>query len=998
MNPKTLEIRCAFCRSIFRRDEKREIKHPLRFCAYCGARLQAAAAGIPADSQAIFLKEHAPRPDEVIGSIGRFQLLRSIAKGGMGEVFSAFDTVCGRRVALKRIRPDLMSSPQLRQRFLREARITSQLMHPSIIPIYGIHIEDEVVYYTMPFIAGETMKQILVQAQQNEGTDHRTSIASLIRIFLGVLQAVAYAHSKGVLHRDLKPENIIVGTYGQVIILDWGLTKLLEEVEEERPEKETAEISKLTRMGKPVGTVAYMAPERVQGKPASKQTDIYALGVILYQILTLKLPFARKNMKAFVETYHLEQFVPPEFKAPYRDVPQALSEIVKKCLAPNPNDRYSSCDELINHIESFLEGRSEWFVISTLDPIRKEDWELQENILLSEHTAITRSTDIGNWYSLMISKDSFAENVRIDMKVRLGPHSRGIGCILCAPGLIQRRQLTDGYWLWIASTNDERRRTTLRRSTVSVCEVPDTTLIPDVDYSIRVEKVGQTFVLTINGTQQFVYVSHFPVVGTHVGIFMRDADVSIDSFVVSLGSQNIMVNCLAVPDAFLTSQDFDKALAEYRRIGNAFPGHAEGREALFRAGLTLLEQGKRKFEPLERERLFDLAREEFHKLRTTPGAPLEYLGKALVYHTTQEFDEEVKCFELAFRRYKNHPLLRVLVEQVVLRMHEASRQHRVAAYHFICLVIRFLPEVAARPSSRNLFDSLCAHWEELPFFSRDPNDSDHDQHRFCLSLAFWLGKAYVAGELYNEMIATPFLPLDLITDAMFVSVLLDDQQAFSDQYERLLSTLSPDEKEKHQKFLSALSLFLPHTPEDRLERCRLFFRDNPTEYRTLLVLMESAAKKNRYRDVAQLATMAPLVNTSQNMQEEILSRVAESALWLNDMENLRNIFRSIPEERLLDEECHLFFPYGCYLAITQGVDAAMNHFESALDVPYPRTGLLGAYVLSGKIHLRPKGWLQRAFWYERDTLAKQLKLYAHLVGDHSHDAALELLQQGEHSS
>jgi serine/threonine-protein kinase len=942
------------------------------------------------DTQAIFLKEHVPAPSEIIGSIGRFQLLKSIAKGGMGEVFLAFDTISGRRVALKRIRPDLVNSPQLRQRFLREARITSQLMHPSIIPIYDIHIEEEVVYYTMPFIAGETLKQTLALAQQSEGTDHRYSIASLTRIFLGILQATAYAHSKGVLHRDLKPENIIIGTYGQVIILDWGLTKLIEEVEED-PEKESAEFSRLTRMGKPVGTVPYMAPERIQGKPASKQTDIYALGVILYQILTLRLPFARKNMKAFAETWHLEQLVPPEYKAPYRDVPQALSEVVKKCLAPNPVERYSSCDELIGHIESFLEGRSEWFALSKLNPDTGDHWELQENILLSEHTAITRSSDLGDWYSLMISKDSFAENIRLDMNIRLGPSSQGIGCIICAPGLIQRRQLTDGYWLWLASANSGRR-TTLIRSTVSVLEAPDIVLQPEINYTIRVEKVGQTIVLSINNHQQFVYISHFPVVGTHVGVFMQDADLVIEPVVVSLGSQNIMVNCLAVPDAFLTSLEFDRALAEYRRIGASFPGHAEGREALFRAGLTLLEQGKRKFDPLERDRLFDLARNEFHKLRNTPGAPLEYLGKALVYHTTHEFDEEIKCFELAFRRYKNHPLLRVLVEQVVLRMHEASRQDRVAAYHFICLIIRFLPEVAARQSSKNLFESLCKHWEELLFFSKDPEDTTHTQQRFCLTLAFWLGKSFVASEIFSELIATPFLPIQLIADTLFTYILLNDIPSFSNHYQLLLTTLSPDEKEKHKSLLQALSLFLISDPIDHLEHCRKFFLDNPDDIRILLVLMENAARNRQYQTVIDLSCMVSLTQAPPVMREEVQSRTLEAALWLRDEQCIQNIIFHTPEDRRSEESSPLFFYYGCFLAITKGHEAALEHFETALEVPYPRSGLLGAYVLTGKIHLRSTGWLQHSFWYEQHILARQLKLYSHLVGDTSLVSSIDLLQ------
>ena len=246
----------------------------------------------------------------------------------MGEVFLAYDTTCGRRIALKRIRSDLVEHIQMHNRFMKEARITSQLTHPSIIPIYAIHGQDQQVYYTMPFVEGETLKQILritrLQEKKGEKLHHiGGSIPALVRIFLSICQAIAYAHSKNVLHRDIKPENIIIGQYGEVLILDWGLAKMLhpDSTEQEFGEDSVDETRErpyhgLTNIGKVVGTVSYMAPERAIGSPANVQTDIYSLGVILYQILTLQQPFKRGTLKEFRETLHLEVLHDPSIGGP----------------------------------------------------------------------------------------------------------------------------------------------------------------------------------------------------------------------------------------------------------------------------------------------------------------------------------------------------------------------------------------------------------------------------------------------------------------------------------------------------------------------------------------------------------------------------------------------------------------------------------------------------------------------------------------------------------
>jgi eukaryotic-like serine/threonine-protein kinase len=192
------------------------------FCPLCGGSLEAESSVKP--------KIIPPPTSDLLSH--RYQLLESIGKGGMGEVFLVYDTLCGRRIALKKIRTDLLEHPQIRHRFLKEAHITCQLTHPAIIPIYSIQSLQLSAYYTMPFVEGETLKQIIRKTRQQEKKGEKLdhiggSIPALMRVFITICHAVAYAHSKGVLHRDLKPENIIIGKYGEVLILDWGLAKYI---------------------------------------------------------------------------------------------------------------------------------------------------------------------------------------------------------------------------------------------------------------------------------------------------------------------------------------------------------------------------------------------------------------------------------------------------------------------------------------------------------------------------------------------------------------------------------------------------------------------------------------------------------------------------------------------------------------------------------------------------------------------------------------------------
>ena len=154
-----------------------------------------------------------PNASEILFKIGHYDVIGTIGKGGMGIVYLAYDHVCGRKIAIKKILEDYQGLQQVQERFLKEAKIASQLTHPSIIPIYSIYSDGIEIYYTMPFIQGETLKEILKKAKIKKSSRNKdqnaTSIPALIRILINICQAIAYAHSNHVLHRDIKPENIV---------------------------------------------------------------------------------------------------------------------------------------------------------------------------------------------------------------------------------------------------------------------------------------------------------------------------------------------------------------------------------------------------------------------------------------------------------------------------------------------------------------------------------------------------------------------------------------------------------------------------------------------------------------------------------------------------------------------------------------------------------------------------------------------------------------------
>jgi serine/threonine-protein kinase len=297
---------------------------------------------------------------------GQYNILRSHARGGIGEVFVARDRELGREVALKQIQPQFADDALSRARFVREAEITGGLEHPGIVSVYALGWDGRGrPYYAMRFIRGESLKEAIerfhaVDRPESAPGERSLLLRKLVRRFLDVCNAIDYAHSRGVVHRDIKPGNIVVGMHGETLVVDWGLAKKLSpadsgDVLEERPliryaVSESAET--LPRL--PLGTPSFMSPEQADGAldRIGPACDVYSLGATLYCLLTGRAPFERASVHEVLRAVRAGVFRPP--RQVDRSVPGALDAICVKAMALEPRDRYPTARALAEDVERWM--------------------------------------------------------------------------------------------------------------------------------------------------------------------------------------------------------------------------------------------------------------------------------------------------------------------------------------------------------------------------------------------------------------------------------------------------------------------------------------------------------------------------------------------------------------------------------------------------------------------------------------------------------------------
>jgi serine/threonine-protein kinase len=295
--------------------------------------------------------------------VQRYAVGDTLGEGGMGVVRACADRRIGREVAMKIVRPGKGSRGDLAARFLREACVQGQLEHPSIVPVYDLGRDpDGTLYFTMKRVRGMTFERIVDALRtREEDAARQFSRRKLLTAFASVCHAVDFAHARGVVHRDLKPGNVMLGDFGEVYVLDWGLAKLLGTDDPRSPSNAPAiasgsDAGTRTVHGATMGTPGYMAPEQARGEAVDGRADVYALGAILFELLALEPLHRHATPKMGVDSTLAGANARPSARAPGLDVPPELDEVCMRATAVDVEKRTQSVREMVDAVERYLDG------------------------------------------------------------------------------------------------------------------------------------------------------------------------------------------------------------------------------------------------------------------------------------------------------------------------------------------------------------------------------------------------------------------------------------------------------------------------------------------------------------------------------------------------------------------------------------------------------------------------------------------------------------------
>ncbi len=512
----------------------------------------------------------------------KYVLGKTIAEGGMGIVREARDLNCRRVVAMKMLR---VKDPRYEQedllRFVEEAQITSQLEHPNIVPVHEL-VVDTVgnVYYTMKYMKGIMLSDVLDAIRHGrQDMIEQYPLARLLTIFQKACDAIAFAHSRSVVHRDLKPDNIMIGDYGEVVVMDWGLAKILDPaavstsadeaappphaqtataiadtVEQPvRPRETTVSSIRTdtigtnlkTMSGRIMGTPGFMAPEQARpDHPVDTRTDIYALGAILYSVLTLRPPVRGDNLKDVLLKIVRGDIVPPAMLNRWMDLPQeqtgkfrfphcpggqipvALSDITMKAMALDPADRYQSVRALQSDVEAYQNGHI-WHLVADEDFAKPDILSRWEVIGGHYEWKPGELRLYGGEPQLLLLRRDVPGDVRVEFTCRQeSTYLNDVGCFLGAVRTPNKKEIpASGYELKYGGYSNTLN--VLMKCNQRLWSCPASPLVCGKTYRVVAERVGACLRMEVNGEEIFRVTDPDPLSGvdrTAVGLLGWMAD------------------------------------------------------------------------------------------------------------------------------------------------------------------------------------------------------------------------------------------------------------------------------------------------------------------------------------------------------------------------------------------------------------------------------------------------------------------------------------------
>ncbi|MDU2240758.1 MAG: Stk1 family PASTA domain-containing Ser/Thr kinase, partial [Paenibacillus sp.] len=263
---------------------------------------------------------------------GRYQIIERIGGGGMALVYKAQDLLLNRYVAIKVLRQQFVNDEEFIRRFRREAQSAASLSHPNIVSVYDVGQEDEVHYIVMEYVEGQNLNEIIKERAPLQ-------VDEAVRIASQIADALDHAHHNQIIHRDIKPHNILIGRNGRVKVTDFGIARAVTS-------------ATITQTGSVVGSVHYFSPEHAKGVATGEKSDLYSLGIVLYQMLTGRLPFLGESPISVALKHLQEQFDEPRVVNPM--IPQSVENIILKSMRKNPGERYQSAKEMLRDLETCL--------------------------------------------------------------------------------------------------------------------------------------------------------------------------------------------------------------------------------------------------------------------------------------------------------------------------------------------------------------------------------------------------------------------------------------------------------------------------------------------------------------------------------------------------------------------------------------------------------------------------------------------------------------------